>query len=271
MATESHLTVRDYFDQVLFGSTANREAISSAKVEAIGAGSFHRILTSHGNQRLDRENLKPTGLTIVDYLKNPVMVKGWFNHRVLSTAPPKKETKADTSPGPSAALPSRQLTETRTEISSLKKTPPEPTDSAAPVSPNNLTGPNKRLIIERTIHQAARRYNLPPGLIKGVIRAESNFQVDAVSHAGARGLMQLMPATALELGVEDPFDIEQNIDGGARYLRQMLDNFGGNVKVALAAYNAGPGAVERYGGRVPPYPETEQYVNRVLRFSEQTA
>ena len=83
--------------------------------------------------------------------------------------------------------------------------------------------------------------------------------------------MQLMPATALELGVEDPFDIEQNIDGGARYLRQMLDNFGGNVKVALAAYNAGPGAVERYGGRVPPYPETEQYVNRGLRFSEQTA
>lgn len=108
-------------------------------------------------------------------------------------------------------------------------------------------------------------------MIKGVIKAESNFQITAVSHAGARGLMQLMPETARELGVDDPFDIEQNIDGGARYLRQMLDKFGGDLKTALAAYNAGPGAVEKYGGNVPPYLETKQYVRRVLRFSRQTA
>ena len=109
---------------------------------------------------------------------------------------------------------------------------------------------------------------MPTGLLKGVIRAESNFQVNAVSHAGAQGLMQLMPGTAKELGVDNPFDIEQNIDGGARYLRKMLDSFGGDVKVALAAYNAGPGAVDKYGGAIPPYQEPDRYIDRVLRFSK---
>jgi soluble lytic murein transglycosylase-like protein len=127
-----------------------------------------------------------------------------------------------------------------------------------------------RQIIARNVQKAAAKYNLPPELINGVIRAESNFKVRAVSSAGARGLMQLMPATAKELGVENSFDIEQNIDGGARYLRQMLDRFGGNVRKALAAYNAGPGTVIKYNGRVP-YAETRQYVRRVLRFSRQMA
>ena len=99
-----------------------------------------------------------------------------------------------------------------------------------------------------------------------LIRAESNFNSQAVSTAGAQGLMQLMPATAEELGVKNPFDIDQNVDGGTRYLRKMLDKFGGDIKMALAAYNAGPGTVERYQGNVP-YRETKRYVNRVLRFS----
>jgi soluble lytic murein transglycosylase-like protein len=119
--------------------------------------------------------------------------------------------------------------------------------------------------IEKSIQQAAIKYNLPPALIKGVIRAESNFQVDAVSGAGAQGLMQLMPATAKELGVTKPLDIDQNIDGGSRYLRKMIDSFDGDVKLALAAYNAGPGTVRKYDGEVP-YPETIQYVDRVMRF-----
>jgi soluble lytic murein transglycosylase-like protein len=120
--------------------------------------------------------------------------------------------------------------------------------------------------VEKSVQQAAAKYNLSPELIRGVIRAESNFQVDAVSSAGARGLMQLMPETSRELGVTNPFDIQQNIDGGARYLRQMLDRFGGDLKRALAAYNAGPGAVEQFNGDVP-YSETRQYVQRVLRFA----
>jgi Transglycosylase SLT domain len=268
MATGSHLTVRDYFDQVLFGYTAKKGAISSVKADASGKGSFHRILTSCGNRRLDPGNLKPTGLTAVDYLKNPVRVKCQFNHRLSSTAPTKKETKADSSPGLSTPLPARQTTDTNTAPSDLKKTPQACPDSSVPIFPNNQTGSNESLIIESSIHRAARRYSLPPGLIKGVIRAESNFQVGAVSQAGAQGLMQLMPATAKALGVRNPFNIDENIDGGARYLRQMLDSFGGDVKVALAAYNAGPGAVEKYGGRIPPYQETERYINRVLEFSK---
>jgi soluble lytic murein transglycosylase-like protein len=125
-------------------------------------------------------------------------------------------------------------------------------------------------IIDQQVQKAAAKYDLSPDLIRAVIRAESNFKVTAVSSAGAQGLMQLMPATARELGVQNPFDIEQNIDGGAKYLRKMLDRFGGNVRKALAAYNAGPGTVIKYNGRVP-YPETRQYVKRVLRFSRQLA
>jgi len=125
-------------------------------------------------------------------------------------------------------------------------------------------------IIDQNVQKAAAKYDLSPDLIRAVIQAESNFKVTAVSSAGAQGLMQLMPATARELGVQNPFDIEQNIDGGAKYLRKMLDRFGGNVRKALAAYNAGPGTVIKYNGRVP-YPETRQYVKRVLRFSRQLA
>jgi hypothetical protein len=119
-------------------------------------------------------------------------------------------------------------------------------------------------IIAESIRTAARKYNLPEKLIASVIRAESNFQADAVSPAGAQGLMQLMPATARELGVDDPFDVRQNIDGGAGYLRQMMDRFGGDVRLALAAYNAGPGTVEKYNGNVP-YRETQDYIERVLK------
>ncbi len=122
---------------------------------------------------------------------------------------------------------------------------------------------DQKAVVRRGIQQASRKYNLPEKLIESVIRAESNFQTDAVSPAGAQGLMQLMPATARELGVSDPFDAQQNIDGGAKYLRQMLDRFDGNLKLALAAYNAGPGTVARYDGDVP-YRETRSYVRRVL-------
>jgi soluble lytic murein transglycosylase-like protein len=116
------------------------------------------------------------------------------------------------------------------------------------------------------IRENARRFGLDPALVKAVVAAESNFEVAAVSHAGAQGLMQLMPATAREMGVKAPFDPRENLMGGSRYLRDMLDRYD-DVKLALAAYNAGPTAVDRYDG-VPPYPETTAYVNRVLRYFE---
>ena len=100
--------------------------------------------------------------------------------------------------------------------------------------------------------------------MKAVVRAESNFQPDAVSPQGAQGLMQLMPQTAAELGIRDPMRADQNLRGGTRYLRAMIDRFG-DWRHALAAYNAGPHAVERYGG-IPPYRETREYVDRVLHY-----
>ena len=115
------------------------------------------------------------------------------------------------------------------------------------------------------IRKTARRYGVPPALVKAVVKTESNFQRHAVSRAGAQGLMQLMPSTASDLGVQDPFSPEENIHGGTRYLRAMIDRFEGDWKHALAAYNAGPGTVDQYGG-IPPYRETREYVERVLHY-----
>jgi soluble lytic murein transglycosylase-like protein len=115
------------------------------------------------------------------------------------------------------------------------------------------------------IDAAAARYGVDPALLKGLIRQESGFDPSARSSAGATGLTQLMPGTAASLGV-DPTDPAQAIDGGARYLKAQLDRFGGDAAQALAAYNAGPGAVAKYGG-IPPYAETQSYVQKVLGYA----
>jgi soluble lytic murein transglycosylase-like protein len=121
----------------------------------------------------------------------------------------------------------------------------------------------------RLVRKSAAEAGVDPRLVAAVTESESNFDPRATSATGAAGLMQLMPETARELGVIDRYDPEQNMRGGSRYLRALLDRFHGDVPLAVAAYNAGPGAVEKYGG-VPPFSETQSYVRRVMETYRRT-
>jgi soluble lytic murein transglycosylase-like protein len=141
---------------------------------------------------------------------------------------------------------------------------PEPaTDMKAPSAVTLMTAPTKEEMHEMLAHAGAA-HNIDEDLLASVVRAESGGQVRAVSRTGAQGLMQLMPGTASAMGVEDAFRPEQNISGGTAYLDLMLTRYHDNVAMALAAYNAGPGAVDKYHG-VPPFRETRAYVARVIR------
>lgn len=119
--------------------------------------------------------------------------------------------------------------------------------------------------MDSIFEEASAKYGVSSNLLKVVAKAESNFNPNAVSKAGAIGVMQLMPATARSLGVSDPYDARQNIMGGAKYLKENLERFDGNVSLALAAYNAGPNSVQKYGG-IPPYKETQNYVKTVTSY-----
>lgn len=120
---------------------------------------------------------------------------------------------------------------------------------------------------DSVVEQAAERYGVDPAVLHGLIQQESGFDPSAQSSAGASGLTQLMPGTASSMGVSNPLNPTESIEGGARYLSQLMSQFGGNTEDALAAYNAGPGAVQQYGG-IPPYAETQSYVSKVLGYAE---
>jgi hypothetical protein len=125
------------------------------------------------------------------------------------------------------------------------------------IKTNNIT-------IDEAVNKAAEKYGVEKKLILSVIKQESSFNPNATSHAGAMGLMQLMPGTAKSLGVTNAYDVEQNVEGGTKYLRKLLDMHGNSKELALAAYNAGPGAVKKFGG-IPNYKETQNYVRKVMQ------
>ncbi len=239
MIRATHKTIRDYW-----GTHASRTKPSVHQGEAQTA--FRRMLRSAFQAGKHNGRPETRGLTIQDYWRRPVAVRP---HAALHHG--HKVTRKSSPPeSPSTAQPSDDRPES-----------PEATNADAPTA--------LRHRIDQAAGVAARKYDLPVSLVQSVIRHESNYNPRAVSRAGAQGLMQLMPATARELGVNDPFDIRQNIDGGSRYLRQMLDRFDGDVRKALAAYNAGPGTVRRFGG-IPPYPETREYISKVMTSAAET-
>ena len=141
------------------------------------------------------------------------------------------------------------------------------TDNYSNINLHNPARQDYMTHIDSLINSAAQKYEVEPELVKAVMKQESNFNPYALSSAGARGLMQLMPATADILGVENSWDITQNIDGGTHFLKDMIDSFG-DVELALAAYNAGPGNVKKYKG-VPPFDETVNFIDRVMKNYEE--
>jgi soluble lytic murein transglycosylase-like protein len=186
--------------------------------------------------------------------------------RVAEKSNPKKNTFASTLGG--AIGNHRTGTTAKSNIlGSFSSLPTESNLGNAPLDPMALglinPGAAPATDLRALALEVAEKYNLDPKLFNALITQESGFNPKAVSHAGAQGLTQLMPKTAQSLGVTDPFDPRQNLEGGAKYLAQMLRQFNGDRSLALAAYNAGPGAVKRYGG-IPPFNETQNYVKKIL-------
>lgn len=253
MGIPTRLTIQDYFKP--------RGHVYS-QPKKIGRAAMDRDSNSAGASFSEElagarasASVKAQGLSIQDYMQRRIP-----SHRPAASG---KVFSADRFPSPIAASP--KVTVAQNTVSKIRTRQKDPQSEQLTLEKAHDEDQQKILA---SIDRAAARFGLSPALIKAVVKAESNYQVRALSPAGAQGLMQLMPATARELGVTDPFDIDQNIRGGAQYLRNMLDQFDGDLHLALSAYNAGPGTVARYGGNVP-YAETRTYVQRVLRYTEE--
>ncbi|MBF0492436.1 MAG: lytic transglycosylase domain-containing protein [Deltaproteobacteria bacterium] len=188
----------------------------------------------------------------VDYRHQTEQTKGFDAQLTKVTRPPAPELAEKTDKAPGKKTSELAAQKALIEGDNL------PTDQLSP----------KMTQYSPYIKQAASQYNLPPELIAGIIWQESRGNPKAQSHCGAMGLMQLMPETASRLGVKNPFDPADNINGGAKYIRQMLDKFSGKVELAVAAYNAGPGNVIKHGYKIPPFKETQDYVPKVLGYAD---
>jgi hypothetical protein len=254
MRIAKHMTIQDYFKNRVSACFQTSACNRMGKVADSPSSDtpFPKILSGAQTFSVD----KGRGFSIQDYMQRRIA-----SHNSTSSAKlPSANTLRSRTPPCSKVTTVKQDAASNTGV--LEKSP-----SAGQVPQENTEEEDKRKILA-SIKLAANQLGLPASLIRAVVKAESNYQVRALSPAGAKGLMQLMPATARELGVTNPYDIDQNIRAGAQYLRNMLDRFDGDIHLALSAYNAGPGTVDRYAGNVP-YAETRTYVQRVLRYAEQ--
>ena len=219
------------------------------------------------------EKITTTKITATDehgrkvYVNDPVPASQ--THHVQESEPPRrrlmywssKENRWKPVPGPSAAA-MRAARSAAAEVNEYLGHESNQSATARIVNANfrgPIASPGD---IDSAIEQAAARHNVDPNLVRAVVKVESNFNPNAVSRKGAMGLMQLMPSTARQLKVRNPFDPEQNVDAGVRHLKQLLESYDGDIKLTLAAYNAGAGAVARSSG-VPRYAETQNYVRRI--------
>src|SRR5579859_3137187 len=183
----------------------------------------------------------------------------------MSNAPILRSGSLQNSLALSAARPAAASSTGSKFAATLARAQTKAPTSASSVAPTDVSGPIPYL---NEITAAANKYGVDPALLAGLVKAESNFNPRAQSGVGAKGLTQLMDATARGLGVTNSFDVQQSLEGGARFLGGLLKQFHGDQSLALAAYNAGPGAVQKYGG-IPPYQETQRYVPKVLGYATQ--
>jgi soluble lytic murein transglycosylase-like protein len=253
MRIPTRLTIQDYFKHSAnAGFQPKKYDRTAMDADAVSGGvSFSKALA--GAQALSSG--KAQGLSIQDYLQKRIA-----SHRPAPMTKVSSSASLRSPMAPATAM-------TTADLHTVSNTKDLQTASLSEQVPRKNAQDEDKQKILASIEQAATQFELPSALIRAIVKAESNYQVRALSPAGAQGLMQLMPATARELGVTDPFDIDQNIRGGAQYLRNMLDQFDGDLHLALSAYNAGPGTVARYAGKVP-YAETRTYVQRVLRYAQ---
>ena len=279
MGIQSKMTIEDYMKNASGRFKVVRQDLKPQKaVSEPSSSEFNGILSTFKKPSNQSEPKTMKGLSVADYRSHPVA--SLYNRTAKQSPTNAKTPDSDKSTSKKASEYPKGAESPNTQIpispdaaeahdhtqdtslssfSNFQKTIIPPSGTDAPQIRSSVISPK----IEKAIQDAAAQYQLSPKLIKGVIKAESNYDANAVSPAGAQGLMQLMPGTAKDMGVTNPFDIKQNIDGGARYLKKMMEMFGGNVKQALSAYNAGPGTVKRYKGDVP-YSETRQYVDKVI-------
>jgi hypothetical protein len=260
------MTLADYFEKAVRSTSSMQSNRRRGPDKPSGKNRFHDILNTMTTASGVSDH-KPRGLTLTDYRSSPIMVRADAKTRDKTLLPGVSENRksdvkeggATVSLGPASLDP-------------VSGNAVEKADHT--VDNNRVAGhadekkifhgrTSERHFIDGCIRSAAIKHDLPERLVHLVVEAESGYRPQVVSRAGAKGLMQLMPETAKDLGVSDPFNIEQNIEGGVRYLKKMMDRFKGDVGLALAAYNAGPGNVSRYQG-IPPFKETREYVQKIM-------